>query len=209
MAVAAVSKAVAPLLWLVYTAASFSGAAAAATWCVVRSEASDEALQTALDYACFAGADCAPIQSSGLCYLPNTVQAHASYAYNSYYQRNADSAAACSFSGTATIATTDPSYGSCVYPSSPSTAGGMIAQGGMPAGTTTQGTTPATINEPPPPPGTTTTTPFYGGGGGLYPGMGPVVPYSSTLNASPRASVETIFCGLNFLLVLLFIFQIM
>ncbi|KAL7105782.1 hypothetical protein ACP275_07G067000 [Erythranthe tilingii] len=204
MAVAAVSKAVASLIWLVYTAASFSGAAA--TWCVVRSEASDEALQAALDYACFAGADCAPIQSSGLCYLPNTVQAHASYAYNSYYQRNADSAAACSFSGTATIATTDPSYGSCVYPSSPSTAGGMIAQGGgMPAGT--QGTTPATINEPPPPPGAT--LPLYGGGGGLYPGMGPVVPYSSTLNASPHASVETIFCGLNFLLVLLFIFQIM
>ncbi|KAK6138568.1 hypothetical protein DH2020_027693 [Rehmannia glutinosa] len=110
------------LLFLLSTAATtFSavGVAEAATWCVVRSDASDQALQTALDYACGAGADCAPIQSSGLCYLPNTLQAHASYAFNSYYQRRDNAPGSCSFSGTATIATTDPSYGSCVYPSSP------------------------------------------------------------------------------------------
>nr|XP_027117851.1 PLASMODESMATA CALLOSE-BINDING PROTEIN 3-like isoform X2 [Coffea arabica] len=92
---------------------------AAATWCVARSDASDQALQTALDYACSAGADCAPLQSTGLCYLPNTLIAHASYAFNSYYQRKAMAPGSCSFAGTSTIAKTDPSYGSCVYPSSP------------------------------------------------------------------------------------------
>ncbi|XP_068331400.1 PLASMODESMATA CALLOSE-BINDING PROTEIN 3-like [Pyrus communis] len=88
------------------------------TWCVARSDASTQALQTALDYACGAGADCSPIQSDGLCYLPNTIQAHASYAFDSYYQRQAKAPSSCGFSGTATIAQTDPSYGSCVYPSS-------------------------------------------------------------------------------------------
>ncbi|KAJ6791210.1 PLASMODESMATA CALLOSE-BINDING PROTEIN 2-like [Iris pallida] len=42
-------------------------------WCIARSGATEQALQSALEYACGRGiADCAPIQSSGLCYLPNT-----------------------------------------------------------------------------------------------------------------------------------------
>ncbi|XP_047951246.1 PLASMODESMATA CALLOSE-BINDING PROTEIN 3-like isoform X2 [Salvia hispanica] len=103
---------------LLSTTATLS--AAASTWCVVRSDASEQVMQRALDYACSAGADCAPIQSSGLCYLPNTLPAHASYAINSYYQRKRTTdPTACSFAGAAAIATTDPSYGSCNYPSSP------------------------------------------------------------------------------------------
>ncbi|XP_042513889.1 PLASMODESMATA CALLOSE-BINDING PROTEIN 3-like [Macadamia integrifolia] len=94
------------------------GGVEAQSWCVARSNASNQALQTGLDYACGAGADCAPVQSNGLCYLPNTLVAHASYAYNSYYQRKNEASGTCDFSGTATIAMTDPSYGSCVYPSS-------------------------------------------------------------------------------------------
>jgi len=81
----------------------------AATWCVARSDASNDALQTALDYACGAGADCLPLQSEGLCFLPNTIQAHASYAFNSYYQRRARAPGSCDFAGTGTIATSDPS----------------------------------------------------------------------------------------------------
>nr|GEX81735.1 plasmodesmata callose binding protein 3-like [Tanacetum cinerariifolium] len=39
-----------------------------------------------------------------------------------YYMRKSMAAGSCDFSGTATIAKTDPSYGSCVYPPSPSKA---------------------------------------------------------------------------------------
>jgi hypothetical protein len=65
-----------------------------------------------LDYACSpaGGADCAPIQAgSGLCFLPNTLAAHASYAYNSIFQRSGAAPGACDFAGTATITLTDPS----------------------------------------------------------------------------------------------------
>ncbi|WJX47184.1 hypothetical protein P8452_33904 [Trifolium repens] len=101
-----------------------NGQVSSASWCVLRSDASYNVLQTALDYACGAGADCLPLQPDGLCFLPNTIQAHASYAFNSYYQKRARAPGSCEFSGTATIAQTDPSYGSCVYPSSTSGAGG-------------------------------------------------------------------------------------
>ncbi|KAK1411162.1 hypothetical protein QVD17_37707 [Tagetes erecta] len=93
------------------------------TWCVARTDATPDALQAALDFACGAGADCEPLQQTGQCFLPNTVQAHASYAFNSYYMHLSMDPAACDFAGTATLAKTDPSYGSCVYPASPSTAG--------------------------------------------------------------------------------------
>ncbi|KAJ7980544.1 PLASMODESMATA CALLOSE-BINDING PROTEIN 3-like [Quillaja saponaria] len=138
-----------------------------ASWCVARSDASTPALQTALDYACASGADCTPIQSSGLCYLPNTIQAHASYAFNSYFQRKAMAPGSCDFSGTATIAQTDPSYGSCVFPSSSSAAGGT--------GTPTPTTNPPNVPSPP------TNIPIFGGGGagGLTPGMTPTIPENS------------------------------
>ncbi|KAG5560656.1 hypothetical protein RHGRI_003851 [Rhododendron griersonianum] len=121
--------------------AATAGVEAAATWCVARSDASQAALQTALDYACDAGADCSPVRPSGPCHLPNTVQSHASYAFNSYYQRKGSAPDSCDFGGTATASKTDPSYGSCVYPSSPSTAGGT--------GITT--TINPSSNAPPPP----------------------------------------------------------
>lgn len=79
------------------------------TWCVARSDASEQSLQNALDYACFSGADCAPILENGLCFLPNTIQAHASFAFNGFYQRMNRAPGSCDFAGTATIAKTDPS----------------------------------------------------------------------------------------------------
>ncbi|KAG2651085.1 hypothetical protein PVAP13_1NG439900, partial [Panicum virgatum] len=120
-------------------------AAGAAAWCIARSGASDKALQSALDYACgpAGGADCAPIQASGLCYLPNTLAAHASYAFNSIFQRSRAAPGACDFAGTATVTLTDPSYGSCTYPSSPSTAGQSRAPG------STSSTPSATFKSPP------------------------------------------------------------
>jgi len=94
-----------------------AAAAGAAAWCIARSGASDKALQSALDYACgpAGGADCAPIQASGLCYLPNTLAAHASYAFNSIFQRSRAAPGACDFAGTATVTLTDPSQYYALY----------------------------------------------------------------------------------------------
>ncbi|KAA8527925.1 hypothetical protein F0562_035206 [Nyssa sinensis] len=163
------------------------------TWCVARSDATDQALQTALDYACGAGADCTPIQSSGLCYLPNNFQAHASYAFNSFYQRKAMAPGSCDFAGTATIARTDPSYGSCVYPSSLSAAGG----------TTTPNTTP-TLNAPTPP---GTATPLYNNGGLTPAVLGPVVPNTDNSKASLGLPITTILNAIPLFLLLSFMFQ--
>ncbi|KVH88561.1 X8-like protein [Cynara cardunculus var. scolymus] len=76
-----------------------------------------------INYAYGARADCLPIQESGPCFCPNIIQAHASYAFNSYYMRTSMVTGSCVFSGTATIAKTDPSYRSCVYPASPRSGG--------------------------------------------------------------------------------------
>ncbi|XP_016487738.1 uncharacterized protein LOC107807818 [Nicotiana tabacum] len=157
-----------------------------ATWCVTRSDASETALQNALDYACSSGADCVTLLENGLCFLPNTIQAHASYAFNSYYQRRNRAPGSCEFAGTATIAKTDPSYGSCVYPASPSTAGGSTTPstrgGGTDGGTTTPITTPTLY---PPPPGAA--NPFNGNGG-TTPRVGPDIPDSEESKASPKCS---------------------
>ncbi|CAD6254870.1 unnamed protein product [Miscanthus lutarioriparius] len=80
------------------------GASGRQVWCVVKAAgSSDPALQNALDYACgIGGADCSAIQPSGSCYYPNTIQAHASYAFNTYYQRN-PVPSSCDFGGAAML----------------------------------------------------------------------------------------------------------
>ncbi|KAK4779313.1 hypothetical protein SAY86_006841 [Trapa natans] len=89
-----------------------------ATWCVCKEGLSDAVLQRALDYACGAGADCNPIRQNGICFQPNTVRAHCSYAANSYFQRKGQAAGSCDFAGTASFSIADPSANGCVYPSS-------------------------------------------------------------------------------------------
>uniref|UniRef100_A0A0E0MZL5 X8 domain-containing protein n=3 Tax=Oryza TaxID=4527 RepID=A0A0E0MZL5_ORYRU len=90
------------------TAGGGGGGGGGGSWCVASQSASPTALQVALDYACGYGADCSAIQPGGSCFNPDTVHDHASYAFNSYYQKN-PVATSCDFGGTATITNTDPS----------------------------------------------------------------------------------------------------
>ncbi|KAE8708356.1 PLASMODESMATA CALLOSE-BINDING PROTEIN 3 [Hibiscus syriacus] len=87
------------------------------TWCVANAKADEAKLQTALDYACGeGGADCNVIQPSSTCYNPNTLEAHASYAFNSYYQKKTRAAGTCEFGGAAHVVSQRPDYGNCEFP---------------------------------------------------------------------------------------------
>ncbi|KAL2644176.1 hypothetical protein R1flu_011763 [Riccia fluitans] len=88
----------------------------AGTWCIANPAADPVALQNALDYACGSGgADCAPIQNGGLCYQPDTLPAHSSYAFNQYYQTQKKGGGTCDFGGTAQLTAQNPSSGTCVF----------------------------------------------------------------------------------------------
>ncbi|KAL2476589.1 Carbohydrate-binding X8 domain superfamily protein [Abeliophyllum distichum] len=101
----------------VMTPATTTTTPAGGSWCVASKSVSQTALQVALDYACgYGGADCSAIQPGGSCYNPITVRDHASYAFNSYYQKN-PIPTSCTFGGTAVTTSTDPSYDTCQYPS--------------------------------------------------------------------------------------------
>ncbi|KAK9088495.1 hypothetical protein Scep_027577 [Stephania cephalantha] len=63
-------------------------------------------------------ADCGPVQRGGICFEPDTLVSHASYAFNSYYQQNGNNDVACNFGGTGVITHSDPSYGKCNYATS-------------------------------------------------------------------------------------------
>ncbi|KAH9315266.1 hypothetical protein KI387_023893, partial [Taxus chinensis] len=92
------------------------------TWCIASLQAGHEQeLQDALDWACGPGlADCTAIQPGYPCFQPHNLLSLASYAFNMYYQSNGDSPIACYFGGTGLITSTNPSYGSCQFPSSSS-----------------------------------------------------------------------------------------
>lgn len=80
-----------------------------AIWCVAKPTVPDPIIQLAMDYACGSGADCKSVQPNGICFQPNTVLAHASYAFNSYWQNTKIGGGTCDFGGTAMLVTVDPS----------------------------------------------------------------------------------------------------
>ncbi|CAN1297150.1 Glucan endo-1,3-beta-glucosidase 3 [Linum perenne] len=80
------------------------------TFCVAKERADRKQLQAALDWACGPGrVDCSPMLKGEPCYQPDNVIAHATFAFNAYYQRMAKSPGSCDFKGVAAITTTDPS----------------------------------------------------------------------------------------------------
>ncbi|KAK1390095.1 Glucan endo-1,3-beta-D-glucosidase [Heracleum sosnowskyi] len=89
------------------------------TYCVVRDTADLKMVQAALDWACGPGkVDCSPLLQGKPCYEPNGVAAHATYAFDTYYHQMAFTEGSCDFNGVATVTTTDPSHGTCVFPGS-------------------------------------------------------------------------------------------
>nr|GMD42300.1 glucan endo-1,3-beta-glucosidase 3-like [Ipomoea batatas] len=168
------------------------------SWCVARSGVPEITLQSALDYACgIGGADCSGIQQSGSCYNPNSLQNHASFAFNSYYQKN-PLPTSCDFGGTAIVTSTNPSSGSCVYPasssSSSSSSSSPLTQNPSPsAPITTPTTTPTTTSSSgtgllpdsgTPPTLLNASNPVPGG---EMPGLGDAIPLgnTSTISISP------------------------
>ncbi|CAN1311656.1 Glucan endo-1,3-beta-glucosidase 3 [Linum perenne] len=80
------------------------------TFCAAKEGADRKMLQAALDWACGPGrVDCSPMLQGEPCYEPDNVIAHATFAFNAYYQRMAKSPGTCDFKGVAAITTTDPS----------------------------------------------------------------------------------------------------
>ena len=78
-------------------------------WCVPKSRAVDEALQRNSDYVCGLGLDCGPVKEGGACFVPDTVQAHAAYVMNLYYQAMGRTDNDCDFEQTGAITNVDPS----------------------------------------------------------------------------------------------------
>ncbi|CAO2840591.1 unnamed protein product [Amaranthus hypochondriacus] len=87
-------------------------------WCVVVEGANTTQLGDAVSYACGQGnGTCAAIQPRGKCYKPNSLIAHASYAFSSYWAQMRSQGGTCFFNGLAEQTTINPSHGKCKYPS--------------------------------------------------------------------------------------------
>ncbi|KAI4368582.1 hypothetical protein MLD38_017126 [Melastoma candidum] len=130
------------------TGASLGATNSSGQFCIAKPGSDQDKLQAGLNWACGQGqVNCAAIQSGQPCYTPNTLENHASYAYNDYYQRMHSAGGTCDFQGTAIITTSDPSYGTCAFTGSsnatmnstlPSIANSPVSpQSGCPASTST------------------------------------------------------------------------
>ncbi|KFK44764.1 hypothetical protein AALP_AA1G300000 [Arabis alpina] len=128
-------------------------------YCIAKASASTTSLQVALDYACgYGGADCGQIQQGASCYEPNTIHDHASFAFNSYYQKH-PGPDSCNFGGAAQLTSTDPSKGNCHF----SASSGTVSTSPPSQSSPPDYSSPPSTTYPPP---ITTTTPNTGIGSG-------------------------------------------
>lgn len=80
------------------------------TWCISNAAVDAATLENGLNFACGADAAfCTAIQPNQSCYLPSTVAAHASWAFNNYYQAYKGAGGSCNFDGAGLLTNTDPS----------------------------------------------------------------------------------------------------
>ncbi|KAI3924758.1 hypothetical protein MKW92_028414 [Papaver armeniacum] len=89
------------------------------TFCIARTSADESKLQEALDWVCSHGVDCSPLLEGQPCHEPDSVAAHASYAFNSYYHLSGELTGTCDFRGLGNITTTNPTHGACVFSDQP------------------------------------------------------------------------------------------
>ncbi|KAJ0110616.1 hypothetical protein Patl1_01861 [Pistacia atlantica] len=78
-------------------------------WCIADEQTPDSELLEAMDWACGAGgANCTNIHPNQPCFYPNTTKDHASYAFNSYFQKYKNKGGSCYFKGAGLITELDP-----------------------------------------------------------------------------------------------------
>ncbi|CAN6327143.1 unnamed protein product [Urochloa humidicola] len=166
------------------------GGGGGGSWCVASPSASSTSLQVALDYACGqGGADCSPIQQGGSCFNPDTVHDHASYAFNSYYQKNPVQTS-CDFGGTAVLTSTNPSTSSCQFPAT--STGASVLNTSTPL-TPTYGSPPGGYGSSPPA-GYGNSPPLYGSMS--PPDYGDNISAAVTVPGSKMTTRRTILCFL-------------
>ncbi|XP_057784051.1 glucan endo-1,3-beta-glucosidase 3-like [Salvia miltiorrhiza] len=104
------------------------------TYCAAKAGADPKMVQAALDWACGAGkVDCSALMAGQPCFEPDTLSAHATYAFDSYYQQMGRVAGSCDFNGVATVTSTTPSHGSCIISQAESDKNGSRLNSTVPA----------------------------------------------------------------------------
>ncbi|KAI4365471.1 hypothetical protein MLD38_021455 [Melastoma candidum] len=93
------------------------------TYCAAMEGVNDKTLQTALDWACGPGqANCTGIQPGESCFQPNDIRSHASFAFDSYYQKEGKRDVSCNFQGSVcnlrVFFIVSAGYGGCIFPGS-------------------------------------------------------------------------------------------